>query len=326
MSFLDIYGHERQIAILRKAIAQKRIGHAYLFSGITAIGKRTLAHKFAMALNCEKADELHDACGQCTACLKMKHGSHLDLISIKPDGQFIRIEAVRELQEQMKFKPFEGRWRAVIIDEADKMNDIAANALLKTLEEPTPFNILLLISSRPYSMLATIISRCRQMRFNPLPTTVITRFLSGPKGMEQQKANLIAGLSGGSIGRALELDQEDILERRQKMLQLLMETQGGNPLSVLHFASFFAEDKSEIKEKLDILNSFFRDALVWRETRKNEMLINQDQTSAIAELARRLSGAQILQNISLLAWVWEAIEHNVNKTLTLETMAFKLNY
>lgn len=325
MSFLDIYGHERQTAMLQKAIAQKRVGHAYLFSGINAIGKRTLAGKFAMALNCEKADKIQDACGKCSSCLKIQHSSHLDMILIKPDGQFIRIESIRDLQEQMKFKPFEGRWRAVIIDEADKMNDVAANALLKTLEEPSAFNILMLISSRPHSMLATIISRCRHMRFNPLPAAAIARFLVGQKGMEQQKANLIAGLSGGSIGRALELDQEDILAYRQEILQILMETRRDNPVSVLKFSLFFSQDKNEIRQRLDILNSFFRDALVLKETRKNEMLINQDQFSSITALARRLTGEQILQNISILTRSWEAIEQNVNKTLTLEAMAFKLN-
>jgi DNA polymerase III subunit delta' len=155
MSFSDIYGHERAITILKKAIAQKRVGHAYLFSGLNAIGKRTIACRFAQALNCEQAQELHDACGQCPACLKIRHASHADLINIKADGQFIRIAAIREIQEQMKFKPLEGGWRVIIIDDADKMRDEAANALLKTLEEPTASNILILVSSRPYSMPAT---------------------------------------------------------------------------------------------------------------------------------------------------------------------------
>lgn len=326
MSFRDIYGHERQIEILRKSIMQKRIGHAYLFSGLNAIGKRTLASKFTMALNCEKADALHDACGVCSSCLKMKHSSHLDMISIEAEGQFIRINAIREIQEQMKFKPFEGRWRTVIIDESDKMNEQAANALLKTLEEPSAFNILILISSRPFSMPATIISRCRHMRFNPLPAPAIARFLSEREGIEQQKSILMAGLSGGSIGRALELNREDVLAYRAEIMQILMETRKDNPSSLLNFALFFSRDKNKIRQGLDILNSCFRDALILKETRKNEMLVNQDKSSFITILAQRLSGGQILQNISLISRTWETIEQNVNKALTLEAMAFKLNY
>jgi DNA polymerase III subunit delta' len=326
MSFLDIYGHERQRAILQKAIAQERVGHAYLFSGINAVGKRTLACEFAKALNCDQLENFHDACGECSSCLKIRHLSHPDMIYIAADGQFIRINAIREIQEQMKFRPLEGRWRAVIIDDADKMNDQAANALLKTLEEPSSANILILISSRPYSMPATIISRCRHMRFNPLPVTAIARFLMDAKEMEQEKACLLAGLSGGSIGRALELDQEDVVSQRAQFIQLLTDTHKNDPISLLNLASFFGQDKKEIKQGLDILNSCFRDALIIKETGKKEMLINQDKASFITVMAERLSGAQILQNISLVAQAWATIEQNVNKTLTLETMAFKLNY
>jgi DNA polymerase-3 subunit delta' len=255
----------------------------------------------------------------------MKHSSHPDMIFIEADGQFIRISAIREIQEQMKFKPLEGRWRAVIIDDADKMRDEAANALLKTLEEPSASNILILISSRPYSMPATIISRCRHMRFNPLPAAAISRFLVEQQGMDEQKSGLLAGLSGGSIGKALELDQEDVVAYRAEIMQLLMNTRKDDPISLLNLASFFSQDKKKIKQGLDILNSCFRDALVFKETRKNEMMINQDRSSFITILARQLSGEQILQNIFLIERSWETIEQNVNKTLTLETMAFKLN-
>jgi DNA polymerase III subunit delta' len=326
MSFLDIYGHERQIAILQKAIAQRRVGHAYLFSGINATGKRTLAYEFAKALNCDQSDNLLGSCGKCSSCLKAQHSSHADMIFIAADGQFIRINAIREIQERMKFKPLEGRWRTIIIDDADKMNDHAANALLKTLEEPSASNILILISSRPYSMPATIISRCRHMRFNPLPATAVTRFLTERKGVDQQKSGLLAGLSGGSIGKALELDAEDIAFFRAEIMQLLINTRKDNPISILNLASYFGQDKKKIKQGLDIISFCFRDALILKETRKNEMLINQDKSSFINTLAQKLSGEQILQNIFLIARAWETIEQNVNKTLTLETMAFKLNY
>lgn len=325
MSFLDIYGHERQIAILKKALASKRVGHAYLFSGINAIGKRTLAGEFAKALNCEQAESLHDACEKCSSCLKAQHASHADIIFVEAEGQFIRINAIREIQERMKFRPLEGGWRAIIINDADKMNDHAANALLKTLEEPSAANILILISSRPYSMPATIISRCRHMRFNPLPAHAVFQFLVEKKGMDAQKAALLAGLSGGSAGRALELDQEDVAAYRADIMQLLMMAKKDDPISLLKLVSNFGQDKKKIKQGMEIISSFFRDALILKETRKQEMLINADNSSFINALSQRLSGEQILQNISLLARSWETIELNVNKTLTLETMAFKLN-
>jgi DNA polymerase-3 subunit delta' len=326
MSFHDIYGHEKKIEIIQKALAQQRIGHAYLFSGIPAVGKKTLAREFVKALNCEKEDALHDSCGECSSCRKIKRGTHPDVFFVEADGQFVRIDAIREIQEQMKCKPLEARRRVFIIDDADKMNDQAANALLKILEEPSPSNILILVTSRPYSMPATIISRCQHMRFNPLHFDTVTKFLVDREVMAHQRALLLAGLSGGSIGRAMELNEDDIVIYRAELLKLLSITRRDEPLSLINFASFLGQEKKEIKQGLNILNTIFRDALIFKETRKNEMLVNQDNFSFISTQAVRLSGGQILQNIALVERAGDIIEQNVNKSLTLETMAFKLNY
>ncbi len=326
MSFRDVLGHEKQIEIFQKTLFQKRIGHAYLFSGIPAVGKKTLARELAKAFNCQETNALGDSCGKCLSCRKIERGSHPDFFCIEAEGQFIRINAVRQIQEQMKFKPLEAKYRVFIIDNADKMNDQAANALLKTLEEPSPVNVLILITSRPYSMPATIISRCRHIRFNPLSTNVIAQFLMDRIGMEGQKALLLAGLSGGSIGRALELNSEDVIAYRAGTFELLARTQNSEPFSLITFASFLAQDKKGIKMGLDILSSCFRDALVFKETRKAQILINQDKSPFIAAMAARLSSEQILQNIKLIEEAGGTIEHNGNKSLTLETMAFKLNY
>ena len=325
MSFYDIYGHEKKIETIRKALAQKRIGHAYIFSGISAVGKKNLALEFAKALNCEKGDTLHDSCGECSSCRKIQRRSHPDVFSVEADGQFIRIDAIREIQEQMKCKPLEAKQRVFIIDDADKMNDQAANALLKILEEPSSSNMLILVTSRPYSMPSTIISRCQHMRFNPLRFDIVAKFLVDPMGMDNQKALLLAALSGGSLGRATELNKEDIVIYRTELLELLSITRRDDPFSLSNFASLLGQGKKEIKEGLNILNTFFRDVLIYKETRKNDMLINQNNSSFISNHAERLSGEQILQNIALVERAGETIEQNVNKSLTLEAMAFKLN-
>jgi DNA polymerase-3 subunit delta' len=326
MSFHDIYGHEKKIEIIQKALAQKRIGHAYLFSGIPAVGKKTIAREFVKALNCEKEDALHDSCGECSSCRKIQRGNHPDVFSVEADGQFIRIDAIREIQEQMKCKPLEARRRVFVIDDADKMNDQAANALLKILEEPSPSNILILVTARPYSMPSTIISRCQHMRFNPLRFDTVAKFLVDRMGMDNQRALLLAGLSGGSLGHAMELNEDDIVVYRTELIKLLSITQRDDPFSLINFASFLGQGKKEIKQGLNILSNIFRDALVFKETQKNAMLVNQDNSSFISIQAARLSGGQILQNIALVERAGETIDQNVNKSLTLETMAFKLNY
>lgn len=325
MSFQNIYGHQKQIGMLKKALAGQRPGHSYLFSGLAAIGKQALALEFARALNCEKVASLNDSCGICSSCRKMIHGNHPDVHLLKTQAQFIRIDAIRGIQEQMTFKPLEGRRRIFIIDDADKMNEQAANALLKTLEEPSADNIIILVTARPYWLPQTILSRCRHVRMNPLPVAVVARFLVEQKQMDASKASLLASLSGGSIGQALELDSEDTIAFRRELGRRLVAADRNDPLNLLSFASFLGQDKKEIKQGLAMLASYFRDALVYKETAQASLTVNADDLPAIDSLARRLSGAQILQNIALVQKSNETIEMNVNKSLTLEAMAFKLH-
>lgn len=310
--------------MLQKAMAQQRVGHSYIFSGPDAIGKKTLALAFAQALNCEQPSSLNDACGNCSSCRKMLSGNHPDIYILATQKQSIGIESIRDIQDQMTFKPLEERKRVFILDDADKMTEPAANALLKTLEEPSANNILILVTARPYWLRQTILSRCRHMRFNPLTAETIAKFLTDQKQMEAARALLLASLSGGSIGRALELDSEDMMAFRAELRRRLVAASGGDPMALLLLASFLGQDKKEIRQGLKILNSYFRDALVYKETRQDSMIINADDLPAIAAMAGRLKGSQLLQNIALVEKSNETIEMNVNKSLTLEAMAFKL--
>jgi DNA polymerase III subunit delta' len=325
MSFANIYGHSKQISMLQKAMAQQRVGHSYLFSGLNAIGKKTLALEFAQALNCENTAEQFDACGICSACRKMIHGNHPDIHVLETQAQFIRIDAIRNIQEQMTFKPLEGRRRVFIIDDADKMNEQASNALLKTLEEPSADNIIMLVTARPYWLPQTILSRCRHVRLNPLAAETVARFLIEQKQMDPSKAAMLASLSGGSIGQALEMNSEDMIAFRAELGRLLAAAGRSDPMSLLSLASFLGQDKKEIKQGLTILNTYFRDALVYQEAANAVMIINADDLSAVTSLACRLNGEQLLQNIALVEKSNETIEMNVNKSLTLEAMAFKLH-
>ena len=326
MSFSTLYGHTRQIAMLQKAMIQGRLGHSYIFSGLAAIGKKTLALEFARALNCLRTDGTPDACDLCSSCKKISSGNHPDIHLVETQGQFIRIDAIRFIQDQMTFKPMDGGRRVFILDDADKMNEPAANALLKTLEEPSADNFLILVTARPYYLPQTILSRCRHLRFNPLIVDAVARFLVEQRGIEPRRAALLAGLSGGSIGLALDLNTEDMMVFRDGLVQLLSGSGGKDPMNLLALAAFLGQDKGEIRQGLRILRSYFRDALVYRETATQAMVGNRDHLTAIADLASRLTGEQLLQNIALIEKSSEAIEMNVNKSLTLEAMAFKLHF
>jgi len=325
MSFANIYGHTKQITMLQKAMAQKRVGHSYIFSGLSGIGKKTLALEFAQAQNCENAALRQDACGQCPSCRKRIHGSHPDIHVLQAQTQFIRIDDVRGIQDQMTFRPLEGGKRVFIIDEADKMNEPAANALLKTLEEPSADNILILVTARPFRLPQTILSRCRHLRFNPLAAGDVARFLTEQKRMEPAHASALASLSGGSIGRALELDAEDMIAFRAGLSGLLRDAGRRDPMSLIVLASFLGQDKKHTQQGLSILHTYFRDALVYRETARASMLLNADDLPVVESLAGRLEGDDLLHNIAVVEKSRQSLDMNANKSLTLDAMAFKLH-
>jgi DNA polymerase III subunit delta' len=321
MTFGEIYGHGKQIAILKSAMAKDRIAHAYLFYGMEGIGKRTTAAVFARALNCGAEDP---PCDACPSCRKAEHKNHPDIVTIAAEGQFIKIGAVKELQARMTFRPSEGRRRVFIMQDADRMNAAAANALLKTLEEPSAGNILLLTTARPYALPMTILSRCQHLRFSPLPHEEVERYLREQESLDGDAAAVVAASAGGNIGKALEMNREDYVTLRNGILNDLSSDDPDDPLHRITFAGRFGTEREEILERLRILTTCYRDTLVFRETREAGRLIFLDRIDVIRAVAGRLSGSDLLRNIAAIEAAAGAIDKNANKTLTLETMAIKL--
>jgi len=321
MSFSSIYGQEGPISVLKSALEKKRVPHAFLFYGAEGIGKRTTALVFAKALNCEAGGA--DACDACTSCRKIDSGNHPDILIIRPEGQFIKVADIKELQERMRFRPLEGARRVVIIDDAERMNITSANSLLKTLEEPSPTNVFILVSSRPHLLPLTILSRCHRLRFNPVQRDVIAAFLEKELALAPDKALILASSSGGSIGRALSLHRGDYIALRDSILGRISKGTL-DPLGCLALAGELAGDREDIQEALDILKTWYRDLLVFKETGRAETLINRDHAGDIGRLADFTGAEAILRGLRTIQGAAAAIERNVNKPLTLETMVFTL--
>ena len=324
MSFKDVYGHEKQIKVLQTAISRDRIAHAYLFYGAEGVGKKTVAEVFAKALNCNSRQDSLDACDVCPSCLKIDHGNHPDVITIRAQGQFIRIQEIRALQEQMKFSPFEGGKRIFIICDADSMNIASANAILKTLEEPSASNILILITSRPHQLPATVLSRCQQVRFNPLRRETIVSFLVSKLSLDSESAQSIALSSGGSIRKARDMNDESYLTIRATVLDIIARIKTKDPLKMLSALNDFGQERKDITERLGILMTGYRDALVYKETGDRDNLINQDHIDIIKSVAKSGSGRDILNCIKAVDRAFHTINQNANKQLTLEVMMFTL--
>ena len=323
MSFSAVFGHEKEIGILKSAIERDRIAHAYLFFGMEGIGKRAIALAFAKTLLCSAVVHA-DSCDRCPSCLKFDHGNHPDMAIIEADGAFIKVQAVREMMSAMAFRPLEGGKRIFLIDDADKMNPASANALLKTLEEPSPANILLLVTSRAHRLPLTILSRCQQFRFNPLRREDIRRFLEQRFSLECGAAETLASSAGGSIGRALQLNRDDYLKIRDDLMDYLAQNRETNPLETLFLIDFIGRDKKTLADKLDVLRTCFRDVLVYRELGKREVLINPDRVDVIQGLVERSTAQGMVKNLRILDRLTRALEQNANKTLTLEAAMFRL--
>ena len=198
MAFADFLGNTPVLETVRHQLANQQFPHSVLFSGIRGIGKWTLAQFLAKAMNCRNGQ--NDFCDDCAPCRRISENAYPDVKNVAPEGQFTKIDQMRDVSREVYFKPFEGRYRVFIIDEAEKLKEEAANSILKTLEEPPETSILILITSRPNDLLPTIRSRCQNYRFAPLPPAGIEQLLQKRTQWSPDDRQLLARISSGSLG------------------------------------------------------------------------------------------------------------------------------
>ncbi len=224
MSFNSFVGNKLAISILRRALEAKRVASAYLFHGPDGVGKSLAALNFAKALLCQKGKS--DFCDACSSCRRVDSENHPDVHWYKPTGKsrLVKIDQIRKnLIPQAGLKPFESDWKIFIIVEADRMNDEAQNAVLKTLEEPPGESVLILVTSNPSALLPTIVSRCQPIPFLPIPKDELESAIVEKWGVGKEEAHLVASLSCGSLGFARRLLDRENLSRRKTFLNLLAD-------------------------------------------------------------------------------------------------------
>lgn len=299
MPWQSIRGHDRAAEALRRGLASGRLPHAFLFVGPEGVGKRTFARKFAQALLCERVPEAEMApCLACPGCLQVEAGAHPDLIEVgRPDDKHeLPIKVIRELNHDLGLKPARGTRKVAIVDDADTINDEAANAFLKTLEEPPPGSVLILIGTSTEVQLDTIVSRCRVLRFDPLAEAELAAvLLDRGFAADADAAGRLAGLGEGSVARALGLADPTLETFRRALIDELAGPRGFDPPGLARRLDAFVKEagKESIEHRqragllLGELARLFRGTL-WQTAGLEAPSPDPDDRRAVAELSSRL--------------------------------------
>ncbi len=325
MGFTSIQGQERAIGILQKAIRTDRVHHAYLFAGPDGVGKGKVALAFAQTLLC--VDHAESPCGHCTHCTRIAENQHPDVLRLEPDRSkarhVIKIEHVRNLTRQVNFRPYEGRRRVIIIDDAETMTEEDSNALLKTLEEPTGETLFVLLTSQARLLLATIRSRCQTLRFAPLDTALVRQILL-TEGVPEDTAKVAAAFSEGSVGQAMALTQEGALETRRAILERLGSLDRSSALPVFSFAQDLASKNVDSRAALDALRSYYRDISFLISGASPERVVNVDVRPLVEKGAQELTLEVALGHIERINHAQRDLRAYVDARLVIENLLFSL--
>ena len=330
----DILGHEWAVNLLQEHVARDRLRHAYLLIGPRGVGRRTLALRLAQAVNCPQPAAAGDPCRVCRACLQIERMQYPDLtvVQAETEGGVLKVDQVRELQHSLALAPYEARYRVALLLRFEEAHASAANALLKTLEEPPAQVIMLLTASSQESLLPTIVSRCEPLRLRPLALEDVAQGLQTRWQAPEAQATLLAHLSGGRPGYALALYREpERLQQRQEWVQALFHLLKDGRVQRFNYIKELTKDSNKEKEKprdrlrLVVLAwlPVWRDVLL-RAAGSAAPLINPDLEADVARLASALGPQTARQIVANLDRSLELLDKNANPQLVGEVLMLDL--
>jgi DNA polymerase-3 subunit delta' len=333
----NLVGHEWAVDMLKKHVANGTTRHAYLFAGAPGLGRRTLALRFAQALNCQTPLHPGIPCGQCRDCRQIEAMQHVDLSIIEPtiidpkggkeliphpNGE-IRISQIRDFQKIFNLKPYNSKYRVGLFLRFHQANPNAANALLKTLEEAPSYAVLILTADNPEQLLPTIVSRCEVLRLRPLRVEEVQQALED-KGFETNQSKWIAHISGGRIGYARRLiGSETLLVEREERLDDLQSLMAASRVEKFAYADKLSKDRDAMRQTILIWLSYWRDVLL-RTAQADTPLINMDRNLEIEDLAGRMDLSTARLMVHGLESTLEKMDANVNNRLLAEVMLLDL--
>jgi len=332
MPFRDLTGHRRLLGLTARAAVRGSLPPSLIFGGPEGVGKRHAAVALAQIFNCEapvSIDGEPDACGTCAACRRIARAVHPDVLLVEPgDTGAIKIDQVRDAIERSAYRPFEGRRRVVILDEADAMAAEAQNALLKTLEEPPSLSTFVLVTSRPDVLLPTVRSRCQHLRFGRLAPAEIAGILEQAHGYTAADAHAAAAAADGSIGQALAGSSEDYVDARDAAGALLSAAaSSADPRRRLEGAKALSSggsDRDELARRLRAAASMLRDLGVLLSRADPRGLANADLQPLLSRLAKSFDGDRTLRAFSAIDRALDALDRNASPKIVADWVALQL--
>lgn len=320
-----ILGHENIISQLKGAVANKRVNHAYIFNGEDGSGKTLMAKAFAEALLCEKGGE--EGCGECHFCRQTMSENNPDLVWVRHEKPAsIGVDDVRtQLVEDIQIKPYNGKYKVYIIDEAEKLTPQAQNAILKTIEEPPAYGVIIFLTNNDEIFLPTIISRCIVLNFRPLRDNAITEYLIKEYKIPEYEAKMCAAYSQGRIGKAVNLvNSGDFSKIKDEAVNLVKNVYNYDIADLIDAVKRVSEYKISISDYIDIIQMWYRDVLLFKVTKDANNLIFSDEINAIRKAASR-SSYEGIENIMRGCEIAKTrLKANVNFELAMELMLLNI--
>lgn len=321
-NFKDIIGQESIKKHLQTAIKTGNLSHAYIINGEYGSGRQTIASALAKTIQCQSKTDDTDACGVCTSCKQAESHNHPDIKYITHDKTSISVNDIREqLNNDISIKPYSSEYKIYIIPDANKMTEQAQNALLKTIEEPPVYAIIILLTENCDSLLPTIRSRCVTLTMNPVEKDKICTYLENKFQLEPEQAQIAANYCQGNIGKAIRFaSSSDFIEMKNQVLKLLKNLDSMDIASIIDTIKEFSTHKNDINDYLDLMLLWYRDVLMFKVTKDANLLLYSDEYSAISEQATKRDYENIENIIAAIYKAKVRLKANVNFDVTIELM------
>lgn len=323
MNFSSFIGNQRIKKHLAAVLQSHKLPKAYIFYGPEGVGKASMAFLLAKALNCRQF--AGESCDKCNSCFKIEKRIHPDVQYYQPEAKEISINQMRRLSSQINLKPLEGRYKVFIIDPAERLSQEAANALLKTLEEPPANSLIILITANLSSLMPTIRSRCQLLHFSVIPRKDLEEILIEKFDYQAAEARSLAHLSSGSLGRALSINLVESYDKRKRELDFLRLLAKGDGFEAILSRTEELKGKEIIDETLQIQYSLARDMLVLNLSKEKELLINIDLEKDLKALLNLNKPEILLSILREIHYTIKAIEENANRKVAIEALFFGIN-